>query len=108
MLPKTLLLASLAAVSAEGSGRSELPKLVPNHVFCYENLDVGLAIVHLERRPYKLGDDRATTRPSPDRLVAIDRPCLLQLSKKLRIYVWPLFCRTSHLLLALDRYLNFN
>jgi hypothetical protein len=63
-----LLLATLAAVTTEGSGRSKLTEFVPNHILSHEDLDVRFTIVNHKRRTYELRHNRATSRPGRDRL----------------------------------------
>ena len=105
---KSLLLAALTAVPTESTGRCKLAELVADHIFRYEHFDVSLAVVNHEGRSNELWNDRASTRPSSDRLTVTLFTRLQQLCEQLGLYERPLFCRTSHLLCAPDRYLNFN
>src|SRR5690349_16712667 len=58
----------LAAVTLEGPRRSELAKAMTNHVFRHEHFQVRFAVVDHKGQADKLGHDRASPRPSLDRL----------------------------------------
>src|SRR5678815_700496 len=60
----------LATVAFERPRGRELAELVPDHVFLHEHLDELVSVVHFERVPDELGDDRARTAPRPDRPVS--------------------------------------
>src|SRR5215217_5046571 len=58
----------LARVAAELAGRAELAELVPDHVFLHEHAQELVPVVHFERVPDELRDDRARTGPGLDGL----------------------------------------
>src|SRR3954447_24572732 len=53
-------------VTAEGAGGRELAELVPDHRLGDEHRDVLAPVVHGDRVPEEVGDDRRTTRPRLD------------------------------------------
>src|SRR5919199_2032580 len=53
-------------VPAERAGRGELAELVPDHRLGHEDRDVLAAVVHRDRVPEHVGDDRRAPRPGAD------------------------------------------
>src|SRR4051794_5055299 len=53
-------------VTAEGARGRELAELVPDHRLGHEDRDVLAAVVHGDRVPEEVGDDRRTARPRLD------------------------------------------
>src|SRR6478672_8282224 len=53
-------------VALEGPGRSKLAELVPDHRLGDEHRDVLAAVVHGDRVPEHVGDDRRAARPGLD------------------------------------------
>src|SRR3954454_7358472 len=53
-------------VTAEGARGRELAELVPDHRLGHEDRDVLAAVVHGDRVPQEVGDDRRTARPRLD------------------------------------------
>src|SRR3954454_17858111 len=53
-------------VTAEGAGGRELAELVPDHRLGHEDRDVLATVVHGDRVPEEVGDDRRTARPRLD------------------------------------------
>src|SRR5690606_3951052 len=62
--PRCLFLA--AGVAAERTGRGELAELVADHRLRDVDRDVLAAVVHRDRVPDHLGDDRRAATPGPD------------------------------------------
>src|SRR5215475_6554972 len=56
----------LAAVSTEGAGLGELPQLVPHHVLADVDRDELRPVVHRDRVPDHVGDDRRAPGPGLD------------------------------------------
>src|SRR3954449_6821112 len=57
-------------VALEGPRRGELAELVPDHALGDEHRDVLAAVVHGDRVPEHVGDDRRATRPRADHVLA--------------------------------------
>src|ERR1700712_5207542 len=57
-------------VTLEGPRRGELAELVPDHALGDEHRDVLAAVVHGDRVPEHVGDDRRATRPGLDHVLA--------------------------------------
>src|SRR6185369_12227503 len=81
LLIAALLLRDLlvARVGREGAGRRELAELVTDHLLGDVHRDELLAVVDAEGEPDELRQDRRTTRPGLDHLVAHAAACLLGL-----------------------------
>src|SRR4051812_7820206 len=58
-------------VTLEGAGRGKLAELVPDHALGDEHRDVLAAVVHGDRVPEHVGDDRRAPRPGLDDLLAV-------------------------------------
>src|SRR6476620_1890369 len=65
----TTRLAVVLLVAAEGAGRRELAELVADHRLGDEHRDVLAAVVHGDRVPEHVRDDRGTTRPRLDHVL---------------------------------------
>src|SRR3954449_9412777 len=74
LLISTLLAAPRPAVvldvALEGPRRGELAELVPDHALGDEDRDVLAPVVHGDRVPEHVGDDRRTARPGLDHVLA--------------------------------------
>src|SRR5690242_6294234 len=57
-------------VPTEGARGRELAELVPDHRLGHEDRDVLAAVVHGDRVPEHVGDDRRATRPGLDHVLA--------------------------------------
>src|SRR5918997_2545980 len=64
--PSSPAAALVLDVAAEGAGRRELAELVPDHRLGHEDRDVLAAVVHGDRVPEHVGDDRRAPRPGAD------------------------------------------
>src|SRR4051794_10435370 len=75
LLISTLLAAPRPAVvldvALEGPRRRELAELVPDHALGDEHRDVLATVVHRDRVPEHVGDDRRAARPGLDHLLAV-------------------------------------
>src|SRR4051794_4125751 len=58
-------------VPTEGAGGRELAELVPDHRLGHEDRDVLAAVVHGDRVPEHVGDDRRAPGPRPDDLLGV-------------------------------------
>src|SRR5690606_6939389 len=75
----------LVGVTAERARVRELAELVPDHVLRHEHLVEHPTVVHLERVPDELGNDRARTRPRLDGLLVAALLELLHLPVELLV-----------------------
>src|SRR5687767_5846216 len=90
----------LARVAAERSRRGELAELVPDHVFLHEHLQELVPVVHFERVPDELRDDRARAGPGLDGLLGAVLVQLRDLAVELFVYVGAFFCASAHVVLG--------
>jgi hypothetical protein len=97
---KNLLLA-LSAVTSKRSGRSELAKLVTDHVFRHVNFHMLATIVHHESDIHELWHNRASTCPSLDWLVTAGLSLFLHFEKQLWIDERPFLATATHVLSCL-------
>src|SRR5437870_4743308 len=58
-------------VTPEGARRGELAELVPDHALSHEDRHVLAAVVHGDRVPEHVGDDRRAARPGLDHVLAV-------------------------------------
>src|ERR671912_1592760 len=91
----------LARVAAERSRRGELAELVPDHVLLHEHLQELVPVVHFERVPDELGDDRARAGPGLDGLLGAVLVQLGDLAVEFFVYVGAFFCASAHVVLVL-------
>src|SRR5687767_4811936 len=84
------------AVAAEHARRCELAELVPDHVFLHEDLEELVAVVHLERVPDELGDDRARAGPRAQRLLGAVLVQLGHATKEFLVDVRSFFGASAH------------
>src|SRR5262249_14993060 len=94
----------LIRVPAEGPADAELPELVPHHVLGHEHIQERASVVHLERVPDELGNDRAAARPRLDRLALAGLVELLHLAEELLIDVRTLLQTASHITVSLTAF----
>src|SRR6478672_3286697 len=68
LLPGGLL---VRRVTLERAGQGELAELVADHLVAHVHRHVLLAVVHGDRQPDELGQDRRAARPGLDRLLVL-------------------------------------
>src|SRR5687768_15394558 len=86
----------LARVAAERSRRGELAELVPDHVLLHEHLEELVPVVHFERVPDELGDDRARAGPGLDGLLGAVLVQLAHLAVELLVDKRAFLCASAH------------
>src|SRR5687767_4075694 len=86
----------LTRVAAERSRRGELAELVPDHVLLHEDLEELVPVVHFERVPDELRDDRARAGPGLDGLLRAILVELGDLAVQLLVDERALFCASAH------------
>src|SRR5688500_149071 len=83
-------------VTLEEAGRGELAELVPDHLIGHVHRHVLLAVVHGDRQPDEVGQDRRAARPGLDRLLVLDGRGLLDLAHQMVVHERTLLERTCH------------
>src|SRR6185436_3001107 len=73
-------------VTLEDAGRGELTELVAHHLVGHVHRHVLLAVVHGDRQPDEIGQDRRTARPGLDRLLVLDGRSLLDLAQQVVVH----------------------
>src|SRR5487761_511175 len=76
-------LAFLAGVAAEGPGRGELAELVTHHRFGDVDGHVLAAVVHGDRVPDHVGDDRGAARPGLHDALLVSRVQVVDLFQEM-------------------------
>src|SRR5688572_25040812 len=94
----------LARVTAERAGRGEFAELVPDHVFLHEHLQELVPVVHFERVPDELGDDRARAGPGLDGLLRAILVELGNLLEEFLVNVGSFFAASAHVRFSRRRF----
>src|SRR5208337_894100 len=86
----------LHRVPFELTGKAEFAQLVPHHVLGHIYRNELPSVVHGNRVPHHLRNNRRAPRPSPQHLLLVTRIHGFHFRRQVRIHERSFFCRTSH------------